>query len=75
MPRLQRKSFSTPDEVRTFPSGRVEIIHLDEIAIGPDETATGLALVKRRRGSCVYTLLPEPTHRLRDVRHARSNYG
>jgi class 3 adenylate cyclase len=34
MPRLQCKSFAKPDEVRTFPSGRVEIIQLDEIAIG-----------------------------------------
>src|SRR5262245_66538402 len=31
---LQRKSFATPDEVRTFPSGRVELILLDEIGIG-----------------------------------------
>ncbi len=34
MPRLQCKSFSTPDEVRSFPSGRVEIILLDELGIG-----------------------------------------
>ncbi|MBX3024059.1 hypothetical protein KF840_04030 [bacterium] len=34
MPRLQCKSFATPDEVRTFPSGRVEVIQLDETAIG-----------------------------------------
>ena len=34
MPRLQCKSFATPDEVRTFPSGQVEIILLDEIAVG-----------------------------------------
>jgi class 3 adenylate cyclase len=34
MPRLQCKSFATPDEVRNFPTGRVEIILLDEIAIG-----------------------------------------
>jgi class 3 adenylate cyclase len=34
MPRLQSKSFVKPDEVRSFPSGRVEIIQLDEIAIG-----------------------------------------
>jgi class 3 adenylate cyclase len=34
MPRLQRKSFTAPDEVRTFASGRVEIILLDEIGIG-----------------------------------------
>lgn len=34
MPRLQRKSFATADEVRTFASGHVDIILLDEIAIG-----------------------------------------
>jgi len=34
MPRLQRKSFATPDEVRTFPDGRMDIILLDEIAVG-----------------------------------------
>jgi class 3 adenylate cyclase len=34
MPRLQCKSFAAPDEVRNFPSGRVEIILLDEIGIG-----------------------------------------
>lgn len=34
MPRLQGKSFATPDEVRSFPRGRVEVIRLDEIAIG-----------------------------------------
>jgi class 3 adenylate cyclase len=34
MPRLQRKSFATPDEVRTFAHGRVDVIVLDEIALG-----------------------------------------
>ena len=34
MPRLQRKSFSTPDETRRFPHGQVEIINLDETVIG-----------------------------------------
>jgi len=33
MPRLQRKGFSGPDEVRQFPNGRVEIVMLDEIAV------------------------------------------
>ena len=33
MPRLQRKGFGKPDEVRRFPNGFVEIIHLDEIAV------------------------------------------
>jgi class 3 adenylate cyclase len=34
MPRLQRKSFATPDEVRTFPSGHIDVVLLDDIAIG-----------------------------------------
>jgi hypothetical protein len=34
VPRLQRKSFSTPDEVRTFAHGRMDVIQLDEIALG-----------------------------------------
>ncbi len=33
MPRLQRKGFGNPDEVRRFPNGLVEIIHLDETAV------------------------------------------
>ena len=34
VPRLQRKSFSTPDEVRRFPCGQVAIINLDETILG-----------------------------------------
>src|SRR5262249_46072680 len=34
VPRLQRKNFASPDEVRTFSTGRVDIVKLDEIAIG-----------------------------------------
>jgi len=34
MPRLQYKSFATPDEVRTFPNGQAEIVRLDESVIG-----------------------------------------
>ncbi|TFG84350.1 MAG: hypothetical protein E4H19_10345 [Chromatiales bacterium] len=33
MPRLQRKGFRTPDEVRSFPSGRMDVITLDETQI------------------------------------------
>ena len=33
MPRLQRKGFGAPDEVRRFPNGIVEIVTLDEIAV------------------------------------------
>src|SRR4029079_16137302 len=34
MPRLQRKSFTTPDQVRTFSNGRIDIVNLDETTIG-----------------------------------------
>ena len=34
VPRLQRKSFSTPDQVRTFPLGRIDIVNLDETTLG-----------------------------------------
>ena len=34
MARLQRKSLATPDEVRTFNNGRLEIFSLDDIDIG-----------------------------------------
>jgi class 3 adenylate cyclase len=33
MPRLQRRSFATPDEVRPFPHGRIEVVNLDETAM------------------------------------------
>jgi len=33
VPRLQRKGFSGPDEVRRFPNGMLEIVMLDEIAV------------------------------------------
>jgi class 3 adenylate cyclase len=33
VPRLQRKGFGGPDEVRRFPNGTVEIVMLDEIAV------------------------------------------
>ncbi len=34
MPRLQRKSFTSPDEVRSFATGRVDVVQLDETTIG-----------------------------------------
>jgi class 3 adenylate cyclase len=34
VPRLQRKNFSSPDQVRTFPRGRIDIVNLDETTIG-----------------------------------------
>src|SRR5688572_10489487 len=34
MPRLQRKNFTTPDQVRQFPAGRCDIVTLDETSVG-----------------------------------------
>jgi class 3 adenylate cyclase len=34
MPRLQRKSFTAPDQVRSFPNGRIDVVHLDDIPVG-----------------------------------------
>jgi class 3 adenylate cyclase len=34
VPRLQRKSFKTPDQVRKFPTGRMHVVTLDEMAVG-----------------------------------------
>lgn len=34
MPRLQRKSFATPDQVRSFPTGRCDIVTLDDLSVG-----------------------------------------
>jgi class 3 adenylate cyclase len=34
VPRLQRKSFTTPDQVRKFPTGRMHVVTLDEMAVG-----------------------------------------
>jgi class 3 adenylate cyclase len=34
VPRLQHKSFSTPDQVRKFTLGRIDIVNLDETSIG-----------------------------------------
>lgn len=34
MPRLQRKNFENPDEVRNFDLGHVDVVRLDELAVG-----------------------------------------
>ncbi len=34
MPRLQRKSFEKPDSVRTFATGHMDVVTLDEVAVG-----------------------------------------
>ena len=34
VPRLQRKGFATPDQVREFLNGRMDVVTLDEMAIG-----------------------------------------
>lgn len=34
VPRVQRKNFATPEQVRSFPTGRVDIVTLDEVTVG-----------------------------------------
>jgi class 3 adenylate cyclase len=34
MPRVQRKNLSHPDQVRSFPNGRIDLVSLDEMTIG-----------------------------------------
>jgi class 3 adenylate cyclase len=34
VPRLQRKNFATPDQVRKFPTGQLDLVTLDEVTIG-----------------------------------------
>ena len=34
MPRLQRKSFATPDQTRRYPHGHMDVVTLDETAVG-----------------------------------------
>src|SRR5574337_1860041 len=34
MPRLQRKSLHNPDQIRRFANGRMDIVTLDEMAVG-----------------------------------------
>lgn len=41
MPRLQRKSFAKPDQVRQFPAGRCDIVTLDEMSVGRFEFKPG----------------------------------
>ena len=41
MARLQYKSFSRPDEVRTFPKGHAVVVNLDEATIGRSEWRPG----------------------------------
>ena len=41
MPRLQYKSFASPDEVRTFPNGTGDVISLDETTVGRSSLSPG----------------------------------
>src|SRR5689334_12617312 len=33
MPALQRKGFAQPDQARTFPNGKVDVVQLGEVAV------------------------------------------
>jgi class 3 adenylate cyclase len=41
MPRLQVKSFASPDEVRTFPKGHAEVVSLGETTVGRSHWSPG----------------------------------
>ncbi len=41
MPRLQSKSFASPDEIRTFPKGRAEVVSLDDATVGRSSWSPG----------------------------------
>ena len=41
MPRLQVKTFASPDEVRTFPKGQAAVVNLDEATIGRSTWSPG----------------------------------
>jgi class 3 adenylate cyclase len=41
MPRLQYKSFTSPDEVRTFPKGHAEVVSLEEATVGRSHWSPG----------------------------------
>ena len=41
MPRLQTKSFASPDEIRTFPKGRAEVVSLDDATVGRSSWSPG----------------------------------
>jgi class 3 adenylate cyclase/uncharacterized cupin superfamily protein len=41
MPRPQHRSFTQPEETRTFPHGRLRIINLDDVAVGLYELEPG----------------------------------
>jgi hypothetical protein len=34
MKRLEKKDLDTPDETRTFPNGKVEVVRIDNVTIG-----------------------------------------
>jgi class 3 adenylate cyclase len=34
MPQLQRKGFSQPDQARTFPNGKVDVVQMGEVTVG-----------------------------------------
>jgi class 3 adenylate cyclase len=41
MPRLQVRTFATPDEIRDFSKGRAEVVRLDDVTVGRAQWAPG----------------------------------
>ncbi len=51
MPRLQPKTFATPDEIRDFSEGQAEVVRLDEVTVGRSQWAHTPASRKTPTGS------------------------
>ena len=50
MPSAEWKDFAKPDEVRTFPHGRLELLHIGGGTGRASDVPAGLALVERPQG-------------------------
>ena len=75
MPRLQFKSFATPDEDRRFPMGNGRIVKLDESTVGHGQLGARLALVDASRADRRDRLVPGPPSGLRDLGAAPRRHG
>jgi class 3 adenylate cyclase len=77
MPRLQYKSFATPDEVRPLPKGRASVVSLDEATVGRSEFdpgwrwSTDLAPIMGTKSCQVHHL----GHAVSGVLHVRMDDG
>ena len=75
VPRLQRKGFGGPDEVRRFPNGHVEIVPLDEIDVCRFALRAGMGMGERCGPDRRHGLVPASPCRLHGFRTAHRADG